>query len=176
MSLRSFLSAATALNCFLYATSASPLMAEYRNDAFGYAVDYPKSWHIEKAGTIFYIENFPPSDAVQGARLPLNGAAVKVLLVQEAIPDPHQQPATVEEWVARRAKQTNSNSERTLRVSGAEGVISVTEIRTWCCAVAPYQESTEWYFQVRHRMFMAAVTYWEGDRNADAFRVGTGWS
>lgn len=51
--------------------------------------------------------------------------------------------------------------------------LSITEVRTLCCAVPPYQENITWYFSFGGQMLSATLLRWQGEgaeRDLDLLR------
>jgi hypothetical protein len=98
------------------------------------------------------------------------GAAILVLAAEQVLRRHTTSPASLDEWVAVSTKNSPAPERRKLEIEGASGEISVVEIKSECCAVAPFQESIDWYFEIGGRFFDASVTYWQGDPGAEKLR------
>lgn len=142
----------------------------FRSHSHGFSVRYPATWYPLILSDVFYIESFPPSKAVRGARLPQGGAGIKVLVPSQTVADEQKLPVNLEDWVALSLNRRHIISRRSLEVRDGAHALAITEVRTACCAVPPIEESTDWYFEVGGRMFVGTVFYWQGDPKADTWR------
>ena len=158
--------------------AASPLLgAAYRKifeSSNGFSVEYPGTWHLESLSRHFYIESFPPSETVRGVRLPPGGASITItvpLELKKWLASTHREmPTNLEEWVAAGTWRQRVISKRSLEVGDGPRRIAVVEVIAQCCAVAPFQESVNWYFETERRMFLASLQYWQDDSKADKLR------
>jgi hypothetical protein len=161
--------------CLIAACQSTPIAGVERLQTFtsqrlGYSVSYPVDWRAEVVSDVFYIENFPQSKAVRAVRLPAGGAGIKILLSDQTVHNTAKLPKTLEEFVKLDTSHERIEENRHLEVADRAHRIPVLEVITECCAVAPYQESVAWYFELSGRMFVASLTYWQGEPRADTFR------
>lgn len=148
------------------------LIRHFVSQTQGFTVQYPEAWHSCVADEVFCIENFPPSIAVPGVRLPHGGAAIKILTPLQVWPNSKAgMPVTVQAWVELGSAHEKVISRKDVHLSGGQHAVNSVEIRTICCTDEPYQESTSWYFKTQEQMFVGIVTYWQGDGNADKWRA-----
>lgn len=139
----------------------------FKNEKYGYTLQYPADWTLQVTGDVFCIENFPPSKAVRAVRLPPGGASIIVVVPEQFVRRGQSVPRNMDEWVTLATAKRKVLVRRELEVGNGAEKLAVTELRTQCCAVPPYQESIDWYFTVEGRMLSASLLYWQGDPNAD---------
>lgn len=157
--------------CSLGAFQPRAGLRSFKSQTQGYVLQYPSSWYPHIVEDVFYIENFPPSRAVRAERLPPGGAGIKVLTASRLINGQRELPKTLEEWSAIGVGRRTVIQKRPITITRGQRVLSVIEVKTLCCAVAPFQESIEWFFEVDGQMFVGLVVYWQGDfNNADKLR------
>ena len=78
-------------------------------------------------------------------------------------------PKTLEDWVVLGTSHRPIESRRSFEISEGVKRVSVTELKTRCCAIAPYQTEVDWYFVVEGQMFCGGLGYWKNEPKADRF-------
>lgn len=155
-----------ALTCAMSPRLGAGDTKSFENKTYGYRVQYPRSWRPQIVSDVFYIENFPPSKMVRAVRLPEGGAGIHVSVPSRIIRKGQAMPRNLEEWATLGTGRITVIGKRTLEVGDDRRKLPVIEVKTLCCAVPPYQESVDWYFQINDRMFSGSLLYWQGDPNA----------
>ena len=158
------------LCCAPLASKGADAVKGFRSQSHGYAVEYPSRWYPHILSDVFYIENFPPSKAVRAERLPDGGAAIEILVPSQVVPKGKTLPASLDEWARVAVGRRTVLGKVTRELATGPQKLSVLEVDTRCCAVSPYQESVEWFFEIHGKMFAGIVVYWQGDSNAGRFR------
>ena len=157
-----------AFGCLL-APQAWGGLKSFESIEYGYAVKYPDDWHPQILSGIFYIESFPPSSAVRGARIPKGGAGISISVPPQLMPGQGRMPQSMDAWVSIGTARRHVWGKRAFDLKGSPGLISVIEVKTQCCSVPPVQETIQWYFQIDGHFFLAEVAYWQGDPSAGRF-------
>jgi hypothetical protein len=139
----------------------------FENKKYGYTLQYPNSWKLQALADAFRIENFPPAKTVRAVRLPAGGASIDVMVPQQLLHQGQHIPRNIDEWTILGAAKRRVLTRHQLEISNGARGFAVTELKTECCAVPPFQESIEWYFAIDGRMFLASVVYWQGDPNVE---------
>jgi hypothetical protein len=154
------------------------LSKTFRSGRYGYVVRYPGSWHLDASLGNLEIENFPPSRAERGSRLPKDGAAITLLPCQAAYSRIKIQTLddcisldhkgiTPPPAVSQFASPDNVTGRRGFNLTASSGKILIIEVRGTCCdAVPPLKEYVEWYFEVGGTVFRSSVEYWKGNPKA----------
>jgi hypothetical protein len=62
---------------FVCAANAADRFSTFKSENYGYVVQYPHSWYLDSTLDNLEIENFPPSKAVRGVRLPPGGPQLR---------------------------------------------------------------------------------------------------
>lgn len=173
---RSLLFAALTLGvlatCGLVASAGAATLKLFENTKYAYSVEYPNDWFLDATAGRFQLVSFPPREAVKAALLPKGGAVIIILVPSQIARSEPEQPRTLEGWVGLGTKHQEVTGRRNVEIETSIGLTTAVEIRTLCCAVAPFQEGVEWYFMTGGRYFEATVMYWQGDSEAQA-RVET---
>ena len=133
---------------------------------YGYTARYPAGWYQNPLSQGLFIESFPPSDVRTGVRIPPGGASI-LLIVPQQLHGAQKSPASLQAWIDARS---SGLSRKTLHIDAGGKVVDVVETRTECCAVAPFQETIEWYFVLGGRFFEADLVYWEKENDNQTSR------
>jgi hypothetical protein len=146
--------------------TAAATTREFVDKAHAYSVRYPSTWVFAGDASRFLIYNFPLSKWVKGPGLPEGGASIVILVPSELHPEKNA-PRTLEEWATYGSAHQNILGRKVFELENGVHRIDVIELRTRCCASAPFLEGYSWYFAVDGRMFCASVSHWEGDKGLD---------
>jgi len=144
---------------------------QFTSKTYRYTVGYPATWHLRVLNDIFAIENFAPSEAVRGARLPPGGAEIVVEVPRPPSRATQKLPSNLDEWVELSTAHQRIIGRAARNLETGQSKRAVIEIKVQCCAVPPYQEFVKWYFQIEDRMFSVTLGYWQGDPNAEQLLV-----
>jgi hypothetical protein len=150
--------------CLVSVSSADDIKS-FESGDHSYTVQYPRDWYLESLLGKFYIENFPPSRAVRGVRLPPRGAGIAITAPSD-VRGLEQTPRDLDDWVRISTAHQKIASRRSFTIPRADGQQFIVEIRAKCCAARPFLEYVEWYFQIDDHLFSASLVYWEGDPNS----------
>lgn len=130
----------------------------------GFTLLYPAAWEFRGQPSHFRIDNFPISQWRKGAGLPQGGATIIVMAPRELAESMGRpMPTTMDEWIAMGTRQKDLESRRTFVITDGTKHLSITEVRTLCCAVPPYQENITWYFSVGDQLLSATLLRWQGE-------------
>jgi hypothetical protein len=162
---------AASLICVLMPLSEAADLKNFESRRNSFSVQYPGNWYLQSLSDHFYIESFPPSEAVRAVRLPAKGASITISVPSELVRNGrHETPRNMEEWVTLGTARRSVIGKRALELDDGERKLPLIEVKTQCCAVPPFQESIDWYFEIAGHMFVANLEYWQGDANADNLR------
>lgn len=144
--------------------SATAFGNTYVNRAYGYTVEYPSNWYPQIAENVFYVESFPPSDSIRAVGLPNGGAGMKILVPAQTVRSGQTVPRSLEEWIVLDTAGDAVIGRRSFELERSGTAFRIIDVTIRCCTVL---ESHLWYFRLADRMFVAIVTYWEGDPGAE---------
>ena len=153
------------IGCSLVRLQASEDLSTLVCKAHDYKVRYPRSWRAEGAEYGLRIFNFPLSRAVRGANLPSDGAFIQILVPSQLAYIEPNPPVKLDDWVRIGTKHATVLSKREFVLADSMRKIFVVEVREQCCAVPPYDDSIDWYFERDSRFFSASITYRRGNPN-----------
>ena len=140
----------------------------FHSDLYGYSLVYPSEWTFQGRSGHFYIENFSPAKAVNAVRLPRGGASINVTVLKELTRSKEMRPnLTFEAFVTLGTSNRTVETRRTFEITETLQTMTITEVKTRCCAVAPFQTSLDWYFLVEGRMFTTNLQYWASEPSPD---------
>ena len=159
--------AGAGLMCVLSPSQDAKVLASFKSQTHGYALQYPQSWRPQIASDIFSIYNFPASRAVRAVVLPEGGAGINVVTSSQAVRDPEKLPKSLDDLVALDNAHHRIIGRGTAEIDDGRRKLSVIEVKTICC---DDQESVKWYFEIDSHMFVARLFYWKVDPNADKLR------
>ena len=144
--------------------SSRPDVRRFESKKFGYTVEYPSDWHLQSLSDVFSVENFPPSKAVRGVRLPSGGAGIVIAASSQGT---EEGPQRFDDWVKIGTAHQNVQEQRAFELQENKRTISITEVRADCCGVPPFLQYIEWFFQIDGHFFQASLVLWQGDPKAD---------
>jgi hypothetical protein len=153
------------------ARTARPKEGVFKSASHGFSVQYPEGWYPQIIADVFYIENFPPWKAARGVRLPEGGAGIKILVPSQTTRSGESTPKTLADWVSRDLRGQSVLSRADVDIVSGTRQIRASEVKTLCCAVAPFLETVTWYFEIRDRLFSASLIYWAGDQRVETWRL-----
>jgi hypothetical protein len=129
----------------------------------GYAVHFPKSWHVLAPPVpTLYICNFPPSQRVPAVIVPQNGATISVT-------PPPVGVDSAEQWIGgvSAAIRVRSRKSTQLQMAAPAPPLHIDEV-IYLSTEGP--DTTSWYFDVSGRVLRANLSYWEGDPREGEYR------
>jgi hypothetical protein len=138
----------------------------------GFSLQYPMDWEFRGRPSHFRIDNFPVSQWRKGSGLPPDGASIIVMVPRElseskGIPT----PSTLDQWVTLGTGSQAVESRRMFEIGESPRPLRITEVRTLCCAVPPFQESVTWYFAIGARLFSATLLRRQGEGTESQLRI-----